>query len=461
MKRSIVLILAFALALSLPVKGEEPPEPLRIAFIDSGISTKHIDPAHVEKGINLVFPDADTQDRIGHGTATAGMVLGSPEQGVTGTCPEAVAVPYVVLDTYPSGVVENGGWEALCKAIYAAVDDGCRIINISLSTTEDTQELRDAVACAEERGVVVVSAVGNSGEEGSTCYPAAYETVIAVGTADGNTVASFSQTGADLVVDGLQLTAATRRNRMQAEAVSGTSYSCALLTGLCGRLLELYPGLAPAELRSKLYSMAADILEPGFDSLSGWGVVSPGLFPFRDVPPDSWSYPGIRYVHEAGWMNGVGNGYFAPEAPLNRAMLVTILWRMENMPEAEKSSAFTDVPEAAWYHPAICWAASVGIVEGYGNGLFGPKEEITREQLAVILYRYASGLGRDTEYGGRELTGYADAESVSTWAYDALCWAVHTGLMNGSGANRLAPGDPADRGQTAAVLLRFSGTQSD
>lgn len=247
---------------------------VRIAFIDSGISTKHIDCSRVLQGTNYIFPESDTQDRIGHGTATAGLVLGAEDQGVTGICPDAFAVPLVVIDAYPSGTVKNGGSNALCEAIYDAVDCyKCRIINISLCTTEDSEELRTAVAYAEKHDVMLIAAVGNDGENGRSYYPAAYETVVAVGSADGRSVAPFSQNGADVLADGVDLLTATNRNGAAPASVSGTSYSCALVTGICARLIASAPGLSPLAVREALYAQAEDLLEPGIDSRSGRGVI--------------------------------------------------------------------------------------------------------------------------------------------------------------------------------------------
>lgn len=196
-----VLLAAILLLPAAPAGAAE--TPLRIAFIDSGISTKHVAEERVEPGKNYVFPEADTRDRIGHGTATAGLVLGSEDQRIPGVCPEIVALPLVVVDTYPTGGVKNGGPEALCQAIRDAVDlFDCRIINISLCTEEDSQELRSAAAYAEEHGAVVVAAVGNEGAEGPAYYPAAYDTVIAVGSSEGDHAAAFSQPGADLLAEG-------------------------------------------------------------------------------------------------------------------------------------------------------------------------------------------------------------------------------------------------------------------
>lgn len=269
--------------------------PIRIAFIDSGISTKHIDASKVAQGRNYVFPEADTEDRIGHGTATAGLVLGAEDQGVCGVYPDAVAVPLVVVDVYPSGAVKNGGPDALCQAIYDAVDAfDCRIINISLCTAEDTPELRKAAKYAEAHGVLVIAAVGNGDEAGQTLYPAAYDTVVAVGSADGANAASFSLQGADLLAQGVGLLTATNQNGKTPATVEGTSYSCALVTGVCARLLERYPALTPERVRNALYALADDVLEQGFDDESGWGVLRPDC----EIPYPDWDVPKLTTPHE-------------------------------------------------------------------------------------------------------------------------------------------------------------------
>ena len=135
-------------------------------------------------------------------------------------------------------------------------------------------------------------------------------------------------------------------------------------------------------------------------------------------------------------MNGVGNGRFDPAGTTTRAMVVTMLWRAEGHPRAQYDIRYADVPNENWYADAVRWAVSVNIVNGYDASAFGPDDPVTREQLAVILYRYAQYKGQNTGTGVAALNGFDDASQVSAWAVDAMVWAVSGGLINGTGAMR-------------------------
>ena len=459
---SVLLVLALLVPVSSAEAVETGDTPVMIGFIDSGISTINISPDRVAEGVNFVFPENDTSDRIGHGTATAGLVLGSEALGIEGVCPAAVALPLVVVDRYPSGVVNNGGAEALVRAIYEAVDRGCRIINASLSTGEDTQELRDAVAYAEEKGVLIVSAAGNDGKEGTAGYPASYGTVISVGSAGNSLPADFSQDGADVIVNSIDLTAPAHRSGSKLQTVSGTSYACALVSGFCAKILMNYPDLSPSALRKAVYRLAKDILEPGYDSRSGWGVL-PDTFevpcPFPDTG-DAWSREGISYASENGLMQGTGDGLFDPRSPLTRAMLVTILWRMEGSPKMYTICHFGDVPSDSWYHDAVRWAVSKQLVNGYSRTRFGPDDSVSREQAAAILMRYASYKGHGT--ATEDLSGsYDDSDQISAWAREAVNGALGMGIITGTGSHTLSPKAPLTRAQTATVIMRLSTVLSE
>ena len=452
----MIFVILTLLTEQLPILASAADGPIRIAFIDSGISTKHIAPDHVEAGKNYVFPEYDTQDRIGHGTATAGLLLGAEDQGVVGVFPDAVAVPLVVVDTYPSGTVKNGGPAALCEAIYDAVDlFHCQVINISLCTPEDSEGLRAAVAYAEEKEALVVTVVGNDGETGRTYYPAAYDTVISVGASDGNDVAAFSQNGADVLTEGVGLQTATNKNGAAFASVSGTSYSCAIISGVCARILSVYPAMTPAETRQCLFGMATDILEPGFDLRSGWGIVDADCmipYPYWDVTVGSWSYPAVCQVTENGIMNGTETGRFSPDGIMTRAMFAAVLHRIAGEPEVTGENPFTDVDDDAWYTDAVVWAAGEKIIEGCGNGVFGTDDPVTREQMVTLFWRYN---GRPTAESA-DLSGLNDADQISNWAKDAFAWAVSVGVINGKGNGILDPKGTATRAEVAQIVMNYN-----
>ena len=189
---------------------------------------------------------------------------------------------------------------------------------------------------------------------------------------------------------------------------------------------------------------------------AGWVSLE---LPFRDVRPEDWFYDDVRYVYEAGLMNGTAEGLFSPDLFTSRAMIVTVLWRLSGSPVVNYYMPFADVDQAAWYAEAVRWAASCGIVAGYDNGNFGPNDSITREQLAAILYRCAAYRQEDTSIGAdTNILSFTDAASVSEYAVPALQWACGAGILQGADG-ALLPAHPATRAQTAAMLARYLKNQ--
>lgn len=174
---------------------------------------------------------------------------------------------------------------------------------------------------------------------------------------------------------------------------------------------------------------------------------------YADVLPSDWFSGDVDYVSVNGLMDGVGGGNFAPYASTNRAMVVTILWRLEGKPAAGDNT-FRDVPAGMWYTEAIGWAAANGIVTGYSADTFGPLDNVTREQMPVILYRYAGFKGYDVSQRA-DLSRYGDNAKISAWAKEGLSWANAKGLISGMPDQTLAPQNTALRCQTAAILHRF------
>lgn len=171
---------------------------------------------------------------------------------------------------------------------------------------------------------------------------------------------------------------------------------------------------------------------------------------FADLESGAWYHEAVDFVLRNGLMNGYGDHSFKPDRTLTRAQFAQILYNKEGRPAAAGGAPFTDVPDGAWCAPAIAWAAERGIAGGYGGGLFGPDDAITREQLAVMLWRYAGSPAAPD--GG---LAFVDAEQIGTHAREALGWATRTGVMNGKGGGVLDPKGPATRAQTAQMLKNF------
>ena len=182
--------------------------------------------------------------------------------------------------------------------------------------------------------------------------------------------------------------------------------------------------------------------------------------PFSDVTESDWFYDAVTYAYENGLMDGVGMGLFAPNSETTRAQLVTILHRLAGQPAPSGDSGFSDVETGTWYTDAVAWAAQNGIVNGVSDTQFAPGDDITREQLAVILYRYATYQGYDVSQRA-DLSGFVDAGTISTYAQEALSWANAQGLVLGFEDDSLRPQGTATRAQIAAVLMRFCQTVAE
>ena len=203
--------------------------------------------------------------------------------------------------------------------------------------------------------------------------------------------------------------------------------------------------------------------EFALDHASDYAIVidtdshEPVELPFADVPESYWAYDAIQYVYGEGLMAGTSGSTFNPEGTTTRGQIVTILWRLSGSPVVNYLMDFDDVDPAAYYAEAIRWATTEGIAGGYGGGLFGPDDPITREQLAVMLHRYAQHEGCDVSIGeDTNILSYADAFDVSEYAVSALQWACGAGIISGTGdGSTLSPGGSATRSQVAMILMRF------
>lgn len=177
---------------------------------------------------------------------------------------------------------------------------------------------------------------------------------------------------------------------------------------------------------------------------------------FTDVSKNDWFHDAVAYVVNQGYFKGISDTEFGPYQSMSRAMFVTVLGRMSGV-NADKytNEKFTDVQSGSYYEGYVVWAAKNGIVQGTSDTTFSPDAPVTREQMAVFLYRYAQYLGMDTGLTGTaELTGFADADAVSDWATAAVVWAVRNGIINGTDKG-LEPAATANRAQVAQIIYRF------
>lgn len=181
-------------------------------------------------------------------------------------------------------------------------------------------------------------------------------------------------------------------------------------------------------------------------------------FLFTDVGENRWFYPAVKYVFDRNLMGGIDTVTFSPNLDTSRGMLVTVLYRLDGAQERGETlddpMEFGDVPAGKWFTDPVLWASDKGVVNGYGTGNFGPNDNVTREQVAAIFYRYAQYKGCDVSLRG-DLSGYTDSDKVAKYAQDAMSWAVGTGIIGGMDTVTLAPKGNATRAQIATMLMRF------
>lgn len=442
-----------------------------VALIDTGVETKYIDENRVLSGENYV--SEKNGDEVGHGTRIASLILGAAydDECITDLAPNASVVPLVYYTKYSSGVPMNGGVEAICSGIYDAVDKyGCRVIIISSGITYSDADLEAAVRYAEEHNVIVISAAGNEGNN-VLYYPASVPTVIGVGSVDKNLVVSeFSQRNEGVMVAaiGEDLYAASIKNGIGFEEISGTSYACAYVGALAARLLGLYPDMTPGQFRWLIQNTATDLGDLGYDAQTGFGLINAKQavssyeeicqtepLPFNDVYLSSWFYNSVLQAYESGLMTGTTQNTFAPNTNITRAMMVTVLWRMENKPAVDYLMTFEDIENGSYYEEAARWANSVGVVKGYSAESFGPNDLITREQIATIMLRYAEHKGTAPTGAWAIRLDFADIAEISDYAVEGVMYCKLGGLMQGKENNNFAPKAYATRAEIAAILHRF------
>ena len=182
---------------------------------------------------------------------------------------------------------------------------------------------------------------------------------------------------------------------------------------------------------------------------------APVALPFTDVKSGNWFYDAVKYAYEQGLMTGTSATTFAPNGTMNRAMIVTVLYRLEKSPAVTGASKFTDVPTGQWYSDAVAWAAANKIVNGYDETTFGPMNAVTREQMAAILFRYEQVKGLENVTLEENLNRFPDQNKISAYAIPALQWAVGQKIINGNADGTLDPTGTATRAQVAQIFTNL------
>ncbi len=191
-------------------------------------------------------------------------------------------------------------------------------------------------------------------------------------------------------------------------------------------------------------------------SVQGGYELTSSVIPFTDVSPTDWFYADVCYVYQNNLFQGQSSSTtFEPYTMMNRAMLATVLYRLAGSSSGLPSAGYTDVPDSAWYADAVNWAAWAGVVNGMGDGTYLPERNVTREEMVVMLYRYARDFAGIEVPATGDLTAFSDRASASSWARDALSWAVGHGVITGYPDGTLAPSGTASRAEVATMLRRF------
>ena len=181
-----------------------------------------------------------------------------------------------------------------------------------------------------------------------------------------------------------------------------------------------------------------------------------GGYRFQDVTADQWFYEAVDYMASEGYILGISQTHFGPGLNMNRASFVTLLGRLEGVQKVNAETGFTDVPVDSFYSGYVAWAVEKGITNGMTENLFGPAEPVNRAQMVTFLYRYAQSEGMDVTVTDAQavLAGFPDADTLPQWAVEPFAWAVHNGVINGMDG-KLAPNGTANRAQVAVMLYRF------
>ena len=225
--------------------------------------------------------------------------------------------------------------------------------------------------------------------------------------------------------------------------------------GIGGTMAPGHRYLAGTDVTLVVASNTAQWMAEGqWTVTAGDPVKLPAAMPFTDVVQGAWYYDDVAYVYEHELFNGVTGTSFSPAGKMQRCMMTTVLYRLAGEPVVGYTALFNDIPDGQWYTAGTIWAGQRSVVTGVGNGRFNPFANVTRQEIAVILYRYAQRMGYDVSRSA-DLSRFGDSGTVASWGREAVSWAIGAGILNGNNGMLLPNGD-ATRAEVSAMLHRFA-----
>ncbi len=467
-----------------------------VAVLDTGAETEHPDLVNVlnrSLSSEILSEDGKVGPLLGdgyvngidagytksHGTHVSGILAAEANNGQgiagVGSAGDNSVVDLMVVDVFNKEKTTNLAY--LIQGMEYARKCGAKIINLSLGIRRDTG-IDDSVLYVEcqrlyEAGVIVVCASGNHGlsDNGNiSVVPADYDNTIGVISVDGdNRRQGFSNYGGrkDLSAPGGNIYSTMQNGNYG--RLSGTSMAAPSVTAAAAMLCSVNPTLTTVSVRDILLKNATDIGAPGKDPETAGGLLNMRRsleavipeeniliqLPYSDVSEADWFYDDAACLYLYEMMTGLTETRFGPAEQICRAQAATILYRYAGEPAVTYRGYFPDVAKGQFYTDAVEWAASNGIITGYeDSGLFGPADPVTREQLAVLLYRFASGQNYVALEEG-SLESFPDGNRVNAFAAGAMRWGVGTGIIRGYGDGSLSPQNTAERAVCAAMIRRF------
>ncbi|EIM07328.1 extracellular alkaline serine protease [Planococcus antarcticus DSM 14505] len=428
---------------------------VKIAIIDSGINSKHPD-LKVAGGVSKVANSSAFTDGNGHGTHVAG-VIGAQNNsiGIVGVAPDSQLYSVKVLSANGIGTLEG-----VVAGIQWAIDQKVDIINMSLTTVNNDQTLRDITKKAYEAGILIVAASGNERESGlysDVLYPARFPSVIAVGSVSQlNKLSYFSNYGAsqELVAPGENILSSFVDSLSTSQddyAISeGTSVASPFAAGTFAQYMEAYPHLSNKQLRETVKRAATDLGAKGRDNQYGNGLIKSlqtkaALFP--DLKNDFWYSEPIKKIFDRQIITGLPDGTYRPNATITRAEAVTMLGRALKLDKTNKNHKFSDVSKDSFAAGYINSAYDLGYIQGVSATKFRPNDPIKRGDMALILqaaYKLKS-------------TQQANFKDVpkSMYYYDAIQAAFSNNAVTGYNDNTFRPQNPITRAENAQFLSKL------